>query len=67
MHNKGTLAYIERYVSGVGFPASKVRIVSHAKSQDAPQNVIDALEKIDDREYGGTVDLSEALVTTAES
>ncbi|MES2953444.1 MAG: DUF2795 domain-containing protein [Patescibacteria group bacterium] len=58
MQSETNQQYVEKYISGVGFPATKERIVSHAKSQDAPQNVVDALEKIDNREYGGPVDLA---------
>ncbi|NLB00324.1 MAG: DUF2795 domain-containing protein [Methanomicrobiales archaeon] len=42
---------IEVSTSGVSFPASKSELIERAKGTDAPQVVIDALDKFEDRQY----------------
>lgn len=51
----------EKYLSGMNFPANKGRIVSHAKSQGAPTSVIDSLNELPDREFGGTSELFDEM------
>ena len=42
------------------YPASKDDIVKHAEQNGADREVIDALKKIDDREYEGPSGVSSA-------
>ncbi|HOY10992.1 MAG TPA: DUF2795 domain-containing protein [Candidatus Paceibacterota bacterium] len=51
----------QQYLSGINYPAKKEDLVNHAKSQNAPQDVIDTLEDLPDREYGGPTDVSSAI------
>ena len=51
----------EQYLQGVEFPATKEEIVSAAKSNDAPQHLIEHLEGLSDNsEYSGVEELSVA-------
>lgn len=54
-------AAVQEYLSGINYPAKKEDLVNHAKSQNAPQDVIDTLEDLPDREYGGPTDVSSAI------
>ena len=42
---------IQKALKGMDYPASKQQILEHAKGSD--EEVVDALQKIDDREYEG--------------
>jgi hypothetical protein len=52
---------IQKALSGMDYPASKDDIVRHAESSGANQEVIEALKKIDDREYEGPSGVSSAV------
>jgi len=43
------------------YPASKDQIVQHAESHGTDKEVLDALRKIDDREYEGPSGVSSAV------
>lgn len=52
---------VQKYLSGVDYPASRDALVQHARQADAPQEVVDLLEGIDDREYEGPSGVSAQL------
>ena len=50
---------IQKALKGMDYPATKDRILEHAKGSD--KEVLDALQKIDDREYEGPSGVSAAV------
>ncbi|MGR7023631.1 DUF2795 domain-containing protein [Geodermatophilus sp. URMC 62] len=50
---------IQKALKGMDYPASKQQILEHAKG--GGKEVLDALEKIDDREYEGPSGVSAAV------
>ncbi len=51
----------EQYLQGVEFPANKEELVSAARSNDAPQHLVEHLEGLKDgAEYSGVEELSMA-------
>lgn len=42
---------IEVSTSGINYPASKSDLITRAKGAEAPQIVLDALDKFEDRQY----------------
>jgi hypothetical protein len=52
---------IQKALGGMDYPASKDQIVQHAESHGADKEVLDALRKIDDREYEGPSGVSSAV------
>ena len=50
---------IQKALKGMDYPATKEQILEHAKGGD--KDVIDALQKIDDREYEGPSGVSAAV------
>ena len=52
---------IQKALSGMDYPASKDQIVSHAESSGADDEILEALRKIDDREYEGPSGVSSAV------
>jgi hypothetical protein len=52
---------VQRHLSGVDFPATRDQLIEHARGQDAPQEVIEALQRIPDREYEGPAGIAQEL------
>lgn len=52
---------IERYLSGVEYPADKSKLLQHAKSQNADSDAMDMLANLPDREYVNSSDVSSEL------
>ena len=44
---------VQKYLSGMDYPAGKDEIVEHARGQGAGDDVVSALEQLEDREYDG--------------
>jgi hypothetical protein len=52
---------VQKYLSGVDYPAGKQELVDHAREQGAGDDVVQALGSIPDREYDGPNAVSEAV------
>jgi trehalose-6-phosphatase len=52
---------IQKALSGMDYPATKDQIVQHAEQNGADKEILDALRKIDDREYEGPSGVSSAV------
>ncbi len=52
---------IQKALSGMDYPASKQDIVSHAERNGGEGEVLEALKKIEDREYEGPSGVSSAV------
>jgi hypothetical protein len=50
---------IQKTLKGMDYPATKEQILEHAKGGD--KDVLEALQKIDDREYEGPSGVSAAV------
>ncbi len=53
----------QKYLSGVDYPATKGDLVERARSQGAGEDVVQALERIADREYDGPNAVSEEIAS----
>ena len=52
---------IQKALSGMDYPASKEDIVRHAEQQGSDKEVLEALKKIEDRQYDGPSGVSSAV------
>lgn len=50
-------ANVAHYLKGIDFPANKQDLVKHAQSHKADEEVLDALKKMPDQEYGTMADV----------
>lgn len=50
-------ATITSFLEGVIFPASRDELIDRAEYNNAPQEVIDALEQLEDQEYTSMADV----------
>jgi hypothetical protein len=55
---------IQKFLGGIDYPANRETLIARAKESGADDNVISALEKLPDREYGRPTDVSEAISGT---
>jgi len=52
---------LQKHLKGVDYPARQQDLVKAAKSQGAGNEVLDALQRIPDREYNGPNAVSQAV------
>lgn len=52
---------LQKHLSGISYPASKQDIIDTARSEKAPDDILEGLEGIPDQEYGGPNDVSKAF------
>jgi hypothetical protein len=52
---------VQKHLRGIDYPASKDELISTAESNDAPQEIIEALQQLDRAEFDGPDDVQEAL------
>ncbi len=56
---------IQKFLSGIDYPASKDTIVETAKKEGADQDVLDALGRIPDGDYDAPTSVSKAVAGNA--
>jgi len=44
-------AEVSEVLQGINFPATKQQCIDYARKRNAPQNVMDTLNKLPDRQY----------------
>ena len=52
---------VQRYLKGAEYPATKDELLELAEEHDAPEEVVEALEALDDQTYEGPDEVVEAL------
>jgi len=64
--NKASPAAVERYLKGIHYPASKDDLLSQARENHAPQDVMNVLGRFENKEYGGTIDVAKQVSRAEE-
>lgn len=59
--NKASPAAIERYLKGIHYPAQKQDLIRQAQNNGAPQDVMNVLNRFEDKEYGSTVEVAKEV------
>lgn len=52
---------IQAYLGGIDYPKSKQELIDHARNQGAPQEVIDLLQKMEDKQFRAPNDVSQSI------
>ena len=52
---------VQKHLAGVDYPAAKDDVIRTAESNGAPQEIIEALQRIDATQFDGPDDVQEAL------
>jgi hypothetical protein len=55
---------VQKYLSGVDYPATKEQLVEHARSRGADERVLEALNRLPDGQYDGPNAVSSAVAKT---
>ncbi|HNY64129.1 MAG TPA: DUF2795 domain-containing protein [Deltaproteobacteria bacterium] len=58
---KGSAAELEKYLKGIDFPASKSDLLSKARDNGAPQEVIDMINGLTEDRFNSPIDVSKAF------
>lgn len=65
MANQGQVrvspAQIEKHLGGIDYPASKQKLVQHAREQNAPEEVMQVLDRLPEQEYGSPADVAKGV------
>ena len=60
MHEVST-ADVQQFLAGIDYPKSKQELVDYARSQGAPDQVIDLMKKMEDQEFRNPTDVSKSI------
>ncbi|AKH38095.1 MULTISPECIES: DUF2795 domain-containing protein [Nitrosomonas] len=52
---------VQKYLSGMDYPADKDEIIDHAKDQGADNDVVQILQQLPERDYKTAADVSKAI------
>jgi hypothetical protein len=52
---------VQKYLSGMHYPANKDEIVDHAKSKGADKNIVDTLKQLPDDKFETPADVSKSI------
>jgi Protein of unknown function (DUF2795) len=52
---------VQKHLSGIDYPAGKDEVIATAESNGAPQEIIEALQQMDETEFDGPDDVQAAL------
>jgi hypothetical protein len=50
-------ANLQKYLRDVGYPATKQDLLAQARRNEAPQEIIDTIQRIPEDEFGGPQDV----------
>src|SRR4051812_14435719 len=52
---------VQKYLAGADYPATKQDLLDIASDNDAPDEVMEVLKEIDEKEYAGVADVSKEV------
>lgn len=52
---------VQKFLNNLDYPATKDELIEHAESRDAKEEVINALQRLPDKEYRTPVDVTKAM------
>ncbi len=58
---RGSAAELEKYLKGVDYPASKDDLLQKARSNGAPDEVIDMIDSLTETRFNSPIDVSKAF------
>lgn len=55
-----------QYITGLDFPTNRQRLIYHAQFKNAPQEIIEALKRLPDKEYKSISEFWDIAAQTSE-
>lgn len=60
-HGDVSASEVEKYVAGVDFPTDRDGLIQHVRDQNAPNEVLDLMDRFPDQEYATVADVAKAV------
>ena len=54
-------AIVEKYLAGMHYPAERNKLIKNAQNKDAPNNVMDLLNKLPEKTYTSPIDITKEI------
>ncbi len=54
-------AIVEKYLSGMHYPAEKQKLIDNAQNKGAPRDVIDLINKLPKKTYTSPIDITKEI------
>ncbi len=54
-------AIVEKYLAGMHYPAERKKLINNAQNKDAPDNVMDLLNKLPEKTYTSPIDITKEI------
>lgn len=54
-------AIVEKYLAGMHYPAERDKLISNAQNKDAPEDVMDLLNKLPEKTYVSPIDITKEI------
>lgn len=54
-------AIVEKYLSGMHYPAEKQKLIDCARNKNAPNDVIDLINKLPEKTYTSPIDITKEI------
>lgn len=52
---------VEKYLKGISFPADKNDLLRQIRANNAPKEVVDAVEQLEEKTYHSPIDISQQM------
>jgi len=52
---------VEKYLAGMHYPAEKKNLINNARGKDAPNDVMNLLNKLPDKTYHSPIDITKEI------
>ena len=52
---------MEKYLAGMHYPAEKKKLVDNAQNKDAPDDVMDLINKLPEKTYHSPIDITKEI------
>ena len=54
-------AIVEKYLAGMHYPAERKKLIDNAQNKEAPDNVMELLNKLPDKTYTSPIDITKEI------
>jgi hypothetical protein len=54
-------AIVEKYLAGMHYPAERKKLINNAQNKEAPDNVMELLNRLPDKTYTSPIDITKEI------
>jgi hypothetical protein len=52
---------VQKYLAGINYPAERKKLINNAQNKNAPNNVMDLLNKLPEKTYTSPIDIAKEI------